>query len=758
MLKKGFKKLMSCFLSVCTAVTLLSGISVPAYAYETNSNVLFNDDFSGDKPQTGVRGYVGWPTTDENKFKVENNELLVIGDTKGFMGFGSTLDDNSKNFKTDDGVLRIKFDMKIKSYTNDDISKFLLVGDDNTAYPFMQLLSYGTILRAPATDGNWQGDFNAATEKIDTTGVNNFEILVDLKNDIIGYKITNTNGEIQFIKQDISKVPWWTENNKKKLTSIKGFCLIAGGTSEIYYDNAYAEKVPGKSLNDLMFTGVYDVPAFVDFDGFTAGKDGMAALATSDNPSNIAHKGNINISFKQSYNTGRVYIGFDITEELAKEEFSTKDKKRNFNVKVGDGNIYRIMGECYQRFGLATNTTDWQYFGGHVDYDCGRAITHRADMLLDFDKGMISGYFDGKKLSEVSMELAGGENDWSALKEKGVKGFESSSENGEDYYIDNLKVTHFDEGLTALPTVDKTNKTVDIEFGTSLTEDEITALTNKENWTVDNSITVTEAKKLTQSRIRLTVSDIANNTVYTLTVPKVIDADGNEQAISGVADKRLNCDTIKYSVSKNIKNIMLTGVDGKSMFLSDAEPGAKVITVDADFTPASITLNKGDMNVDGTNEGNTLTLNSFLEKGDYTLDVDGFVYSFTVGEGSYTVSDYGFVKVNEDNTESALTDEKAMLNGGNYKFKVSAKNTTGDNSKSLYAIVAYYGENNKMLGVEKTEVKNAEGITDGYAIQSGAVDFTVTVPEGGSVKCVKAFMWDSLNTIKPILKSVEVTN
>lgn len=754
MLKKGLKKLMSCFLSVCTAVTLLSGISVPAYAYETNSNVLFNDDFSGDKPQTGVRGYAGWPTTDENKFKVENNELLVIGDTKGFMGFGSTLDDNSKNFKTDDGVLRIKFDMKIKSYTNGDISKFLLIGDDNTAYAYMQLLDDGTVLRAPATDGNWQGDFNAMTDKIDITGVNNFEILVDLKNDMIGYKIKNKNGEFEFIKQDISKVPWWTENNKKKLTSIKGFCLIAGGTSEIYYDNAYAEKVPGKSLNDLMFTGVYDVPAFVDFDGFTAGEDGMVKFPADS--SNIAHKGNINISFKQSYNTGRVYIGFDLTEETAKTEFDKADKKRNFNVKVGDGNRYRIMGECYQHFGLATSTVDWQYFGGHVAYDCGPAITHRADMILDFDKGMIIGYFDGKKLSEVSMELAGGENDWSALKEKGVKGFESSSENGEDYYIDNLKVTHFDEGLTALPTVDQTNKTVDIEFGTSLTEDEITALTNKDNWKVDNSITVTEAKKLTQSRIRLTVSDIADDTVYTLTVPKVIDADGNEQAISGVADKKLNADTIKYSVSKNIKNITLTGVDGKLMFLSNAEPGAKVITVDADFTPASITLKKGDTEVAKAENGNIMTLDNFLAAGNYTLDVDGFVYSFTVGEGSYTVSDYGFVKVNEDNTESALTDEKAMLNGGNYKFKVSAKNTTGDNSKSLYAIVAYYGENNKMLGVEKTEVKNAEGITDGYAIQSGDVSFSV--PEGGSVKCVKAFMWDSLNTIKPILKSVEVTN
>ena len=755
MLKKGFKKLMSCFLSVCTAVTLLSGIAAPAYADEANANVnvLFDDDFSAAKPKVGVRGFQGWPTTDESKFIItEDKQLLVKGVTNGFMGFGSDFEDNSRNFTVNDGTLRIKFKMKIKNYTVGDISKFLLVGDDNSVYPFMQIMDKGNILRAPATDGNWQGDFNAATEKIDTTGVNNFEILVDLKNDIIGYKITNTNGEIRFIKQDISKTnPWifaWEDNKKPALTSIKGFTLIAGGTSEIYFDDAYAEKLPGKSLNDVMFTGVYDIPAFVDFDGFTAGKDGMVKFP--DNSSNIAHEGNIDISFKQTYNTGRVYIGFDITEELAKEEFSTKDKIRNFNVKVGNGAVYRIMGECYNTFGLATNTIDWQYWGGHVDYDCGPTISHRADMLLDFDKGMISGYFDGKKLSEVSMELPDGKNDWSALKENGVKGLISYSEHGDDFYIDNFKVTHFDEGLTALPTVNKANKTVDIEFGTSLTEDEMTALTNKENWAVDNNITVTEAKKLTQSRIRLTVSDIADNTVYTLTVPKVIDADGNPQAVSGVTDTKLNADKIKYSVLKNIKNITFTGVDGKLMFLSNAEPGAKVITVDADFTPASITLKKGDTEVAKAENAHTLTLNDFLTAGDYTLSVDDFVYSFTVSEGSYTVSDYGFV----DAEGNALADEKAMLSGGTYKFKASAKNTTGDNTKSLYAIVAYYGENNKMLGVEKTEVKNAEGNADGYAMQNGAVKFNVPADE--NVQCVKAFIWNNLSDIKPIVKSVDI--
>lgn len=750
MYKKGLKKLMSCFLSAVTVCTLLSGISLPTYADEANTNVLFYDDFEGDTPKVGTRQGFVWGGTDSKEAIIsdeENKVLSLENRVSERMFFKQESTDDSKSFKTDDGVLHIKFKMKLKNYETNEAAVVSLIGENGKFYTYARLINDGGLFfRAPKTDSkdNWKGDIsNDSVAKVKNDGYNDIELFVDLKNDVIGY---NINGN-SFIKQQISKVVEWTNDNKPALTSIKGFTIATHDKWKVYYDDVYAEKMPGKSLAEVMFTGTYDIPAFVDFDGFIAGKDGMANLPTSDNSSNIAHKGNIDISFNQTYNTGRVYIGFDITEELAKEEFSTKDKKRNFNVKVGNGAEYRIMGECYNKFGFAKDTTDWQYWGGHVDYDCGPKISHRADMLLDFDKGMISGYFDGKKLSEVSMELADGKNDWSALKEKGLKGFRSYSENGEDFYIDNFKVTHFDEGLTALPTVDKTNKTVDIEFGTSLTEDEITALTNKDNWKVDNSITVTEAKKLTQSRIRLTVSDITDNTVYTLTVPKVTDADGNEQAISGVAETKLNCDTIKYSVSKKIKNITLTGVDGKSMFLSNAEPGAKVITVDADFTPTSITLKEGETEVAKAENGNIMTLDNFLAAGNYILSVDGFVYKFTVGEGSYTGSDYGFV----DADGNALTDEKAMLNGGSYKFKVSAKNTTGDNSKSLYAIVAYYGENNKMLGVEKTEVKNADS---GYAMQSGAVDFTV--PTDGSVKCIKAFVWDGLITIKPMVKSVEV--
>lgn len=806
MYKKGLKKLMSCFLSAVTVCTLLSGISLPTYADEMKQ-VVFDDDFE-DENRTGsytiTQGKVRNDdktqiiSTDKSQVKEEgdsNNALRLFSDSSAKFTF-------DKEFNKNDGVLHIQFDMKGTQLTPEGLS-FKLYNENNNDYTFLQLGN--NKLNPPASDNNWKGDTNLGkgitgyykrtydaakdtyinedespsygevyidgakitdSTKYEQANIyNKVNVYIDLKNSIVGYDI---NGQ-SFTKMT-SDFYAWNTNNKPELTQIKSFSLASHKRDwtgkadpqlyygDIYYDNVKAEIIKNKSLGDVMFTGVYDIPSFVDFDSFTVGKDGMVNFPEEN--SNIAHKGTLDLSFNQTYNSGKLYIGFDIgetregTDATGVGDWTIAKTIRNFSVKATDGKDVQIAGIVSDSLGLQ-NLNDWQKTTGNVKINRSKGKTERIDLILDFDNSRISGYLNGVKFKAEQNMDKGTVRDLSVLL-NGVKGFSIRAERETEpsFVTDNFKVTHFDEGLTALPTVDKTNKTVDIEFGTSLTEDEITALTNKDNWKVDNSITVTEAKKLTQSRIRLTVSDIADNTVYTLTVPKVIDADGNEQAISGVAETKLNADTIKYSVLKNIKNITLTGVDGKSMFLSNAEPGAKVITVDADFTPSSITLKKGEMNVDGTNEGNTLTLNSFLEKGNYTLDVDGFVYNFTVGEGSYTVSDYGFV----DADGNALTDEKAMLNGGSYKFKVSAKNTTGDNSKSLYAIVAYYGENNKMLGVEKTEVKNAEGITDGYAMQSGAVDFTVTVPEGGSVKCVKAFMWDSLNKIKPILKSVEVTN
>lgn len=795
MYKKGLKKLMSCFLSAVAVCTLLSGISLPTYADEMKQ-VVFDDDFE-DENRTGsytiTQGKVRNDdktqiiSTDKSQVKEEgdgNNALRLFSDSSAKFTF-------DKEFNKNDGVLHIQFDMKGTQLTPEGLS-FKLYNENNNDYTFLQLGD--NKLNPPATDNNWKGDTNLGkgitgyykrtydaakdayinedespsygevyidgakitdSTKYEQANIyNKVNVYVDLKNSIVGYDI---NGQ-SFTKMT-SDFYAWNTNNKPELTQIKSFSLASHKRDwtgkadpqlyygDIYYDNVKAEIIKNKSLGDVMFTGVYDIPSFVDFDSFTVGKDGMVNFPEEN--SNIAHKGTLDLSFNQTYNSGKLYIGFDIgetregTDATGVGDWTIAKTIRNFSVKATDGKDVQIAGIVGTKVGLQ-DLNSWQKSVGAAAINREKGKIDRIDLILDFDNSRISGYLNGVKFKAEQNMAKGTARDLSVLL-NGVKGFSIRAERETEpsFVTDNFKVTHFDEVLTAIPTVNKAANTVDIEFGTSLTEDEMNYLTGDENaskWTVDNSITVTEAKKLTQSRIRLTVSDIVDDTVYTLTVPKVIDADENEQAISGVAETKLNADTIKYSVLKNIKNITLTGVDGKSMFLSNTEPGAKVITVDADFTPASITLKKGETEVAKTENGNILTLTDFLAKGNYTLSVDGFEYSFAVGEGSYTVSDYGFVKVNEDNTESTLTDEKEMLKGGSYKFKVSAKNTTGDSTKSLYAIVAYYGENNKMLGVEKTEVKNAEGITNGYAIQSGAVDFTITVPEGGSVKCVKAFM------------------
>ena len=387
------------------------------------------------------------------------------------------------------------------------------------------------------------------------------------------------------------------------------------------------------------------------------------------------------------------------------------------------------------------NLENWQKNIGSVTIARDKNLVNRIDLIFDFDNGSFSGFLNGVKLGAEQKMQDGSDRKLSVLL-NGIKGFSLSNferEQEATCVIDNFKATHFDEGFTAVPTVNAANKTVDIEFGTSLTNAEMTALTAEKSWTVDNGAKVEKAEKITQSRIRLTMDKIDEGTVYTLTVPQVDDQD-----ISGVANVRINSSTVKYSAAGSVKNVSLIGVDGKAMFLSNAEPGATVVTVDADFTPNSITLTKDGTTVVGTKNGNVLTLSNPITAGDYVLNIDGFVYNFTVGEGRYVITSYGFTNA----SGNALADDKAMLSGGSYKFTVSAKNTTGEN-KTSYAVVAYYGENNKMLGAVPVELSSESG----YAMQSGTVEFTV--PAEG-VKQIKAFMWDGLDTITPLTENVVV--
>lgn len=794
MFKRKFKKLMSCFLSVCTAVTLLSGLSVPAYA-AVERECVFENNF-----EDGTQS-VGTYVITQGKVKGENDptdaptvtaitdksKVIADASTKALRLFSNssakfTL---SKPFDKNAGVLHIQFAMKGVQLTPEGLN-FNLYNAENKNYVFMQMGN--NKLNPPKSDGDWRGDWSLgkgisgywqrtydadsdsytngdayvngvkqtdATKYADANVYNKVNVYVDLKNGIIGYDV---NG--QSFTQKTSDMKQWSKDNKPELTQISAFSLAshmrdkymgANNTNyqlyygDIYYDDVKAEIIKDRSLADIMFTGVYDVPVFADFDGYTSGKDGMVNFP-EDSTTNIAHKGKLDLSFNQTYKTGKLYIGFDIAETMDKVastgvgSYIYEQTVRTFSVKLADNKNCEIAGIRATGFGLQ-NLENWQKNVGSVTIARDKNLVNRIDLIFDFDNGSFSGFLNGVKLGAEQKMQDGSDRKLSVLL-NGIKGFSLSNferEQEATCVIDNFKATHFDEGFTAVPTVNAANKTVDIEFGTSLTNAEMTALTAEKSWTVDNGAKVEKAEKITQSRIRLTMDKIDEGTVYTLTVPQVDDQD-----ISGVANVRINSSTVKYSAAGSVKNVSLIGVDGKAMFLSNAEPGATVVTVDADFTPNSITLTKDGTTVVGTKNGNVLTLSNPITAGDYVLNIDGFVYNFTVGEGRYVITSYGFTNA----SGNALADDKAMLSGGSYKFTVSAKNTTGEN-KTSYAVVAYYGENNKMLGAVPVELSSESG----YAMQSGTVEFTV--PAEG-VKQIKAFMWDGLDTITPLTENVVV--
>ena len=795
MFKRKFKKLMSCFLSVCTAVTLLSGLSVPAYA-AVERETVFADDFEGEAPSVGTYAITQGKVKGANDptdapgatVTTDKSKVMTDASTKALRLFSdsSAKFTLSKPFDKNAGVLHLQFAMKGVQLTPEGLN-FNIYNAEDKNYVFMQMGN--NKLNPPKTDGDWRGDWNLgkgisgywkrtynadadsysndgeayvagikqtdAAKYADANVYNKVNVYVDLKNGIIGYDV---NG--QSFTQKTSDLKQWKDNRKPELTQISAFSLAshkrdkymgANQTDyqlyygDIYYDDVKAEIIKDRSLADIMFTGVYDVPAFADFDGYTVGKDGMVNFPEG-NTTNIAHKGKLDLSFNQTYSTGKLYIGFDIAETMDKDastgvgSYTYEQTARTFSVKLADNKNCEIAGIRAISFGLQ-NLENWQKNVGSVTIARDKNLVNRIDLIFDFDNGSFSGFLNGVKLGAEQKMQDGSDRKLSVLL-NGIKGFSLSNferEQEATCVIDNFKATHFDEGFTAVPTVNAANKTVDVEFGTSLTEAEMTALTAEKSWTVDNGAKVEKAEKITQSRIRLTMDKIDEGTVYTLTVPQVDDQD-----ISGVANVRINSSTVKYSAAGSVKNVSLTGVDGKAMFLSNAEPGATVVTVDADFTPNSITLTKDGTTVVGTKNGNVLTLSNPITAGDYELNIDGFVYNFTVGEGRYVITSYGFT----DASGNALADDKTMLSGGSYKFTVSAKNTTGAN-KTSYAVVAYYGENNKMLGAEPIEL-SADSV---YAMQSGTVVFTV--PTEG-VKQIKAFMWDGLDTITPLTENVVV--
>ncbi|MBO5007987.1 MAG: hypothetical protein J6D26_04065 [Clostridia bacterium] len=98
-------------------------------------------------------------------------------------------------------------------------------------------------------------------------------------------------------------------------------------------------------------------------------------------------------------------------------------------------------------------------------------------------------------------------------------------------------------------------------------------------------------------------------------------------------------------------------------------------------------------------------------------------------------------------TKNASTNQAAMLTGGNYRLRVATENAN-DTARSCYAIVAVYGADNYLISCVPHKVETAANTT-----KTERIDFSV--PTDGSVTAVKAFIWDNLTDITPIITVVQ---
>ncbi len=140
-----------------------------------------------------------------------------------------------------------------------------------------------------------------------------------------------------------------------------------------------------------------------------------------------------------------------------------------------------------------------------------------------------------------------------------------------------------------------------------------------------------------------------------------------------------------------------------------------------------------------------------------TNGIKGFKIDTTNG---YTLSRFAYERVlaaTADNYEvlgcyfvdkyNQITNQTTLQAGGDFALKVKTSNPN-DSLRSCYAIVAVYGTDNQLLSVELQKIDNA-------ANTKGTTRVNFSVPTDDSAAKVKAFVWDSLTGMSPILGVVQ---
>jgi len=99
------------------------------------------------------------------------------------------------------------------------------------------------------------------------------------------------------------------------------------------------------------------------------------------------------------------------------------------------------------------------------------------------------------------------------------------------------------------------------------------------------------------------------------------------------------------------------------------------------------------------------------------------------------------------NAKNEVVNQATMLTGGSYRLRVATENANGS-ARSCYAIVAVYGADNYLISSVIQKVETAANV-------AGAARIDFSVPTDGSAKAVKAFIWDSLTGMTPIIAAVQ---
>ena len=124
----------------------------------------------------------------------------------------------------------------------------------------------------------------------------------------------------------------------------------------------------------------------------------------------------------------------------------------------------------------------------------------------------------------------------------------------------------------------------------------------------------------------------------------------------------------------------------------------------------------------------------------YTLNVNGTDYTFTTGAGEFKVSNLRFVNDSDEKVENPLVP-------GNIYAAVDVFNSNSGTETPYLIWAAYNGNQLKSImfkpitaipGFDETVKGTALTVTDDYT-------------------SVKAFIWDGLTTIKPLLNSETLT-